>query len=213
MKGEEFIHQVSKTKKLFTPVIIYSVRDFSSMEMKNIIYNSNSHITKGANSIETLLAETVLQLHINYKDLSSDKGKIIEDIRSKKDILAGKYILVVDDDVRNLFAMTMLFERYNMKVIATERGEEALSILKENSKIEVVLMDIMMPEMDGYETIQRIREDSKNSALPIIAVTAKAMKSDREKCIGAGASDYITKPVKIDQLLSLMRLWFCKQLN
>ena len=119
--------------------------------------------------------------------------------------------MVVDDDVRNLFAMTTVFERFNMNVATAESGKEAISILRENSKIEIVLMDIMMPEMDGYEATQRIRSDHHNSSLPIIAVTAKAMGSDRQKCLEAGASDYITKPVKMDQLLSLMRLWICKQ--
>jgi CheY-like chemotaxis protein len=116
----------------------------------------------------------------------------------------------VDDDVRNLFALTTAFERYNMKVITAESGQEAINILSENKGVDMVLMDIMMPEMDGYETTQKIRREHKNTNLPIIAVTAKAMKGDREKCIEAGASDYITKPVKIDQLLSLMRVWLYK---
>jgi CheY-like chemotaxis protein len=117
---------------------------------------------------------------------------------------------VVDDDVRNLFALTTVFERYNINVITAESGKEAINILNEDQKVDMVLMDIMMPEMDGYETTQKIRREHKNSTLPIIAVTAKAMKGDRQKCIEAGASDYITKPLKIDQLLSLMRIWFYK---
>jgi CheY-like chemotaxis protein len=116
----------------------------------------------------------------------------------------------VDDDVRNLFALTTAFERYNMKVITAESGQEAIDILSEGKQVDMLLMDIMMPEMDGYETTQKIRREHKNNNLPIIAVTAKAMKGDREKCIDAGASDYITKPVKIDQLLSLMRVWLYK---
>jgi CheY-like chemotaxis protein len=120
-------------------------------------------------------------------------------------------VLVVDDDVRNLFALTTVFERYNMNVITAESGKEAISILNnDKQKVDMVLMDIMMPEMDGYETMQKIRREHKNSSLPIIAVTAKAMKGDRQKCIEAGASDYITKPLKVDQLLSLMRVWFYK---
>ena len=111
----------------------------------------------------------------------------------------------------DLFALTTVFERYNMTVITAESGKEAISIINdENQKIEMVLMDIMMPQMDGYETTSKIRREHKNSSLPIIAVTAKAMKGDRQKCIEAGASDYITKPLKIDQLLSLMRVWFYK---
>jgi CheY-like chemotaxis protein len=136
---------------------------------------------------------------------------VIENIRIKEDILTGKNILVVDDDVRNLFALTTVFERYNINVITAESGKEAIKIIGDDDpKIEMVLMDIMMPEMDGYETTQKIRREHKNSTLPIIAVTAKAMKGDRQKCIEAGASDYITKPLKIDQLLSLMRMWFYK---
>ncbi len=211
VSGNDLIHEISRAKKIFTPVIVYSVKDFTSIELNNVNFNTNSNIMKGVNSIEYLLAETVSQLHINHKNLAPDKRKIIESIRNQKDILNGKTILIVDDDVRNLFAMTTIFERFNMQVAAAESGQESINILKENPKIEMILMDIMMPGMDGYETIKKIRLEDKNSMLPIIAVTAKAMKQDREKCITAGASDYITKPVKTDQLLSLMRLWFCKQ--
>jgi CheY-like chemotaxis protein len=168
---------------------------------------SSSVILKGVNSLEHLLEETVLHLHINHKELAPEKKKIIEGIRRKEDILTGKNILVVDDDVRNLFALTTVFERYNINVITAESGKEAINILTENPKIEMVLMDIMMPEMDGYETTQKIRREHKNSALPIIAVTAKAMKGDRQKCLDAGASDYIAKPVDLDLLLALLRVW------
>ncbi|HEY9046787.1 MAG TPA: response regulator, partial [Ohtaekwangia sp.] len=210
ISGPELVHTVSQLKKKLTPVIVYSARDFNKIEMNQLNLNSNSVIPKSANSIEQLLEETIAHLHINHKDLSREKRRIVENIRSKEDILSGKNILVVDDDVRNLFALTTVFERYNINVITAESGKDAIQILNENPKIEMVLMDIMMPEMDGYETTQKIRREHKNSSLPIIAVTAKAMKGDRQKCIEAGASDYITKPVKVDQLLSLMRLWFCK---
>jgi CheY-like chemotaxis protein len=157
-----------------------------------------------------LLEESVLHLHLDQQDLLPEKRKIIENLRSREDVLAGKNVLVVDDDVRNLFALTTAFERFNINAITAESGQDAINILIENNQIDIVLMDIMMPEMDGYETTQKIRREHKNSNLPIIAVTAKAMKGDREKCIEAGASDYITKPVKIDQLLSLMRVWLYK---
>jgi len=160
--------------------------------------------------MEHLLEEAAVNLHIPHKNLSPEKRRIIENIRRKDDILTGKNVLVVDDDVRNLFALTTVFERFNINVITAESGKEAINLLTENPNIEMVLMDIMMPEMDGYETTQKIRREHKNSSLPIIAVTAKAMKGDRQKCIEAGASDYITKPLKIDQLLSLMRIWFYK---
>jgi len=133
--------------------------------------------------------------------------ELIQGARGENDIIDGKKVLIVDDDVRNLFALTAAFESSKLEVITAESGREALEILNKQKDIDIVLMDIMMPEMDGYETIQRIRKEHRNKQLPIIAVTAKAMIGDRQKCIASGASDYITKPVKIDQLLSLMRVW------
>jgi len=210
ISGSDMISKVSEVKKKITPVLIYSARDFSKSEINQLNRVSNKIILKGVNSLEHLLEESILQLHIPYKDLAPEKKKIIESIRRKEDILTGKNILVVDDDVRNLFALTTVFERYNINVITAESGKDAVNILNENPKVDMVLMDIMMPEMDGYDTMQKIRREHKNNLLPIIAVTAKAMKGDRQKCIEAGASDYITKPLKIDQLLSLMRVWFYK---
>ncbi len=208
--GPDLVQQVGETKGKLTPVIVYSAKEFDRQELAQITPNSNAVLLKGVNSIENLLEEVVTHLHISHKELPQEKRRIIENIRSKEDILTGKTVLVVDDDVRNLFALTTVFERFNINVITAESGKEAIQILNENTNIEMVLMDIMMPEMDGYETTQKIRREHQNNTLPIIAVTAKAMKGDRQKCIEAGASDYITKPVKIDQLLSLMRLWFCK---
>ncbi|MBS1597420.1 MAG: HAMP domain-containing protein [Bacteroidetes bacterium] len=211
ISGLDLVQKVSEVKEDFTPLIVYSAKDFSSKEMHDLSQSSNSVLTKGVNSLEHLLEETVLQLHIKHADLAPEKRKIIENIRMKEDILSGKNILVVDDDVRNLFALTTVFERYNINVTTAESGKDAIAIINDDkTKVDMVLMDIMMPEMDGYETTQKIRREHKNSTLPIIAVTAKAMKGDRQKCIEAGASDYITKPVKIDQLLSLMRIWFYK---
>jgi HAMP domain-containing protein/signal transduction histidine kinase/CheY-like chemotaxis protein len=208
--GPDLINRVGMVKKKLTPIIVYSAKDFDSTEMKQLNRNSNTVLLKGVNSLEHLLEEAVVHMHINHKDLAPGKRRIIENNRKREDILTGKNILVVDDDVRNLFALTTVFERYNINVITAESGRDAINILNEDPKIEMVLMDIMMPEMDGYETMQKIRREHKNSSLPIIAVTAKAMKGDRQKCIEAGASDYITKPLKIDQLLSLMRVWFYK---
>ncbi len=210
ISGIDLVNKVSDIKKKLTPVIVYSAKDFTKTELNQLNRVSNSIILKGVNSLEHLLEETVLHLHINHKNLAQEKRKVIENIRKKEDILTGKNVLVVDDDVRNLFALTTVFERYNINVITAESGRDAINILNENPAIEMVLMDIMMPEMDGYETTQKIRREHKNSTLPIIAVTAKAMKGDRQKCIEAGASDYITKPLKIDQLLSMMRVWFYK---
>jgi signal transduction histidine kinase/CheY-like chemotaxis protein len=210
ISGSDLLSKAGKVKQRLTPVIVYSAKDFSKNELHHINHNSNAVLTKGVNSLDHLLEETVSLLHINHKNLAPEKRRVIENVRSKEDILSGKNILVVDDDVRNLFALTTVFERFNINAITAESGKEAIQILNDNPKIDMVLMDIMMPEMDGYETTQKIRREHKNNTLPIIAVTAKAMKGDRQKCIEAGASDYITKPLKIDQLLSLMRLWFCK---
>jgi len=211
ISGIDLINQVSENKNKLTPVIVYSAKDFDKKELYHLNRSSNTVLLKGVNSLEHLLEETVLQLHINHKDLPPEKKRVIEHIRMKDDILTGKNVLVVDDDVRNLFALTTVFERHNINVITAESGKEAINIINDDRrKVDMVLMDIMMPEMDGYETTQKIRREHKNSTLPIIAVTAKAMKGDRQKCIEAGASDYITKPVKIDQLLSLMRVWFYK---
>jgi HAMP domain-containing protein/signal transduction histidine kinase/DNA-binding response OmpR family regulator len=209
--GLELVTEISNISKLqTTPVLIYSAKDFSPKERTQLKLYSNRILLKDVTSLDLLFEETVMLLHIDHKDLMPEKKKLIENLRSKNDVLTNKKVLVVDDDVRNLFALTTAFERYNIRTITAESGQEAMSILDENNDIDIVLMDIMMPEMDGYETTQKIRREHKNSALPIIAVTAKAMKGDREKCIEAGASDYITKPVKIDQLLSLMRVWLYK---
>jgi len=211
MSGTELINKVLEVKKDNNPVIVYSSREFSTTELHHINRVSSSVLLKGTNSIEQLLEETILQLHLNHKDLPAEKRRIIEGNRMRHDILTGKNVLVVDDDVRNLFALTTVFERYNINVITAESGRDAIQIINdEKNRIDMVLMDIMMPEMDGYETTQKIRREHKNTTLPIIAVTAKAMKGDRQKCIEAGASDYITKPLKVDQLLSLMRVWFYK---
>jgi CheY-like chemotaxis protein len=206
--GAEFVANMNTVNRHnATPVIVYSAKDFTNSEKSKLKQYANKILLKGVNSLDLLLEETVMQLHINHQSLMPEKKKLIEDLRSQKDVLIHKNVLVVDDDVRNLFALTTAFERFHINTITAESGKEAMSILSENGDIDIVLMDIMMPEMDGYETMQKIRREHKNSALPIIAVTAKAMKGDREKCLEAGASDYITKPLKIDQLLSLMRVW------
>jgi CheY-like chemotaxis protein len=209
--GLEFVTEINSVKKLqMTSVMIYSAKEFSPKEKTQLKQYANRILLKSVSSLELLLEETVMHLHLNHKELLPEKRRMIENLRLREDVLANKTILVVDDDVRNLFALTTAFERHNIRAITAESGQEAINILGENNNIDMVLMDIMMPEMDGYETTQKIRREHKNSNLPIIAVTAKAMKGDREKCIEAGASDYITKPVKIDQLLSLMRVWLYK---
>jgi HAMP domain-containing protein/signal transduction histidine kinase/DNA-binding response OmpR family regulator len=209
--GKDFVTEINSMKKMhLTPVVIYSAKDFSPHERAKLKQYANRILLKDINSPDLLLEETVMLLHIDHKDLSLNKRKLIENLRTKKDVITNKTVLVVDDDVRNLFALTTAFEKYNIHTITAESGKEAMNILGDNNNVDIVLMDIMMPEMDGYETTQKIRREHKNTSLPIIAVTAKAMKGDREKCIEAGASDYITKPLKIDQLMSLMRVWLYK---
>jgi len=209
--GLELIMELSSIKKLqMTPVVIYSAKEFSTKERIKLKQHTSRILLKDVNSLDLLLEEIVMLMHIDHRQLAPEKGKLLENLRTKKDVLIRKNVLVVDDDIRNLFAITTAFDRYNINTITAESGKDAMKLLSENGDIDIVLMDIMMPEMDGYETIQKIRREHMNSRLPIIAVTAKAMKGDREKCIEAGASDYITKPLKIDQLLSLMRVLLYK---
>jgi len=209
--GLELVSQITtNSRNPMLPIIIYSARDFSPKEKTQLKQYASRILLKDVSSLDLLLEEAVMLLHIDHKDLIPEKRRLIENLRSKNDVLTNKKVLVVDDDVRNLFALTTAFERYKINTITAESGQEAMEILEEHQDIDIVLMDIMMPEMDGYETTEKIRREHKNTSLPIIAVTAKAMKGDREKCIEAGASDYITKPVKIDQLLSLMRVWLYK---
>jgi CheY-like chemotaxis protein len=165
---------------------------------------ANRILLKDVNSLDLLLEETVMLLHLNHKKLLPEKRKLIENLRSKKDVLSSKTILVVDDDVRNLFALTTAFEKYNIQTITAESGQEAMNILGEKPNIDMVLMDIMMPEMDGFETIKRIRTELNRLELPVIAVTAKAFPEDRERCIQAGASDYLAKPIDERQLIMLI---------
>ena len=144
-----------------------------------------------------------LFLHQVEANLPDIKRRILEQVRKTDPMLAGKKILIVDDDVRNIFSLAAVLERHKMNVISAENGKDAITLLKKTPDVEIVLMDVMMPEMDGYETMRAIRKLSRFKNLPMISLTAKAMKGDREKCIEAGASDYITKPVNTEQLLSL----------
>lgn len=208
--GMEFLNQVNLIKQPGTTIILHSARDFTQDELIQLKRLNHKIITKTPSSHIYLLEEILVLLHIDNKYINESKLKMIDGIRATTDILDSKKVLVVDDDVRNLFALTAVFERSNIDVITAESGREAIEILNKDKGIDIVLMDIMMPEMDGYETIQMIRKEPRHKSLPIIAVTAKAMIGDRQKCIASGASDYITKPVKTDQLLSLMRVWLIK---
>ncbi|MGN6181553.1 MAG: HAMP domain-containing protein [Mucilaginibacter sp.] len=208
--GLDLLNKINQLKKPQTTIILHSARDFTQNELILLKRLNHKIITKTPTSHAYLLEEILNLLHVDKKYISQRNMDMISSIKASKDVLDGNTVLVVDDDVRNLFALTAVFERSNIEVITAESGREAIEILNSDRKVDIVLMDIMMPEMDGYETIQIIRKDQQYKNLPIIAVTAKAMIGDRQKCIASGASDYITKPVKTDQLLSLMRVWLIK---
>jgi HAMP domain-containing protein/signal transduction histidine kinase/DNA-binding response OmpR family regulator len=188
------------------PVITLVSGDQLSDQLGMLKAYTRAFVKKDSNLVENLLRETIFQLHIPYQNLEAELQDIFRKGEMRVNILEGKNILIVDDDVRNLFALTAAFEKDNIKVITSESGMDALKIMY-NKPMDMVLMDIMMPDMDGYETMRRIRAEEKFKNIPIIAVTAKAMKGDREKCLEAGASDYISKPIIINQLLSLMKFW------
>jgi len=162
---------------------------------------------KGVESPERLLDETALFLHRIVGDLPPEKRKMLDRLHRSDEALVGKKVLVVDDDVRNIFALSSVLERRGIVVLTAGTGREAIATLESTPEVAIVLMDIMMPEMDGYETMQVIRQNTTLRRLPIVALTAKAMKGDREKCLEAGASDYLAKPVNTEQLLSVLRMW------
>ena len=190
------------------PVIIFTGKNISKAEESRIKQYADSIDVKTAHSYQRILDEVSLFLHLVEEN--RQEGKQVNGYKrlgALKEVLTGKKILIADDDVRNIFSLTKALEKHQMQVFSAVDGKEALQQLEEHPDMNVVLMDIMMPEMDGFEAIQRIRQQFRFRDLPVIAVTAKAMTGDREKCIRAGASDYISKPVDIDQLLSLLRVW------
>jgi CheY-like chemotaxis protein len=209
MNAFEFIRQLQEQpggREL--PVIIYTGDNLSPEDEEKLARAARSTLVRGVRSAERLLEETALFLHRVEANIPAEQRKILEQARQQKDIwIAGGKVLIVDDDVRNIFALASVLERHNLKVVYAESGKEALELLPKAAGVELVLMDIMMPEMDGYQTMRAIRQMPQFRSLPIIALTAKAMKGDREKCIEAGASDYITKPVNLDDLIWLLRAW------
>jgi signal transduction histidine kinase/CheY-like chemotaxis protein len=188
------------------PMILMATRSFTAAEEQHFARAMRISIIKRAHTLERVLDNTVLLLHRAEGDLTSDQCRILEQLRRTDPTLFGKTILVVDDDVRNIFALTSLLEEHNMKAVHAENGRAGIELLESRPDIDLVLMDIMMPEMDGYETMSTIRKIPQFRTLPIVALTAKAMKGDRAKCLEAGASDYITKPVDIEQLFSVLRV-------
>jgi HAMP domain-containing protein/CheY-like chemotaxis protein/signal transduction histidine kinase len=208
MPGAQLINKIRKDLGLSElPIVIYTGKELTRKQETELRKVADTIVVKDVQSPERLLDETTLFLHRVQANLPPSKRQMLEQIRRSDPVLTGRKILIVDDDIRNIFALTSLLERHQMEVVYAENGKDAIELLRTTPDIDIVLMDVMMPEMDGYETMRAIRSEVKGRSLPIIALTAKAMKGDREKCVEAGASDYIAKPVDTDQLLSLLRIW------
>jgi hypothetical protein len=189
------------------PMLVLDSRTMSPEEGRDLLRLARTSVIRRAQSVERLLDESVLLLHRAETDLNPAQRNLLERLRETDAVLSGRTVLVVDDDIRNIFALTSLLESNHLNVVHAENGRAGIDLLERTPGIDLVLMDIMMPEMDGYETMRAIREIPRFRSLPIIALTAKAMKGDRAKCIEAGASDYITKPVDLEQLFSVLRVW------
>jgi CheY-like chemotaxis protein/HAMP domain-containing protein len=206
--GFELLELIKQDERFSaTPVIVYTGKELTQSEATQLSKLADTIIVKDASSPERLLDETALFLHRVEKKLPQEKRRLLEQLHSAEEVFRDKKILIVDDDVRNVFALTSVLEAHGMQVVYAENGKDGVELLRRTPDVDLVLMDIMMPELDGYETTRVIRDNEEFKQLPIISLTAKAMKGDREKAIAAGASDYITKPVDTDQLLSLMRVW------
>ncbi len=211
MTGFELLDKLEKElKNQIPPVIVYTGRDLDKDENIRLQQYTNTIILKGVKSEERLLDETALFLHRIVAEMPKNQQQIIKNLHNKEELFKNKNILIVDDDMRNVFALSKILEAKGMQITKAVNGKMALDIIQQNGSFDLVLMDIMMPVMDGYIAMNKIREITRFQSLPIIALTAKAMKNDREKCIAAGASDYLTKPVNMDKLLSLMRVWLYK---
>jgi CheY-like chemotaxis protein len=206
--GFKLLEQLKRDEQFAKlPVIVYTGKDLTRREETRLKKYAETIIVKDARSPERLLDETSLFLHRVEARLPQAKRRMLEQLHSTEGVFNGKKVLIVDDDVRNVFALTSVLEANGMDVVFAENGRDGIETLREHPDVDLVLMDIMMPEMDGYETMQAVRQMPEFRQLPIISLTAKAMKGDRERSIESGASDYITKPVDTDQLLSLMRVW------
>jgi CheY-like chemotaxis protein len=208
MSGFDVLDSVRDNPSLSDlPVVVFTGKELSPEEDARLRTLARSVVVKGVESPERLLDETALFLHRIVADLPPEKRKMLDRLHRSDEALVGKKVLVVDDDVRNIFALSSVLERRGIVVLTAGTGREAIATLESTPEVAIVLMDIMMPEMDGYETMQVIRQNTTLRRLPIVALTAKAMKGDREKCLEAGASDYLAKPVNTEQLLSVLRMW------
>jgi tubulin-specific chaperone A len=211
MSGFELLKKMQNLNlDYLPPVIVYTGQDLSRSQEIELRKYTQSIVLKGDKSNERLIDEVALYLHQVVKDLPQEKQEIIRMLHNKDHIFSGKNILLVDDDIRNIFAVTGALEDYEMEVITASNGKEAVDTLLENNDIDLVLMDIMMPVMDGYEAMRAIRKIDKLKKIPIIALTAKAMQGDKDKCLEAGANDYLAKPLNVDRLISMMRIWLYK---
>jgi CheY-like chemotaxis protein len=209
--GFDLLEEMSRQDEYsFPPVIVYTGRSLSREEEQNLRRFSSSIIIKGARSPERLLDEVTLFLHQVESELPPERQRMLRDARQREAAFEGRRVLVVEDDVRNIFALSSVLEPRGARVDIARNAREAVDAVESTPDLDLVLMDIMMPEMDGLEAIRRIRAEPKREKLPIIALTAKAMSDDREACLGAGANDYIAKPLDIDKLLSLARVWMPK---
>jgi CheY-like chemotaxis protein len=208
MSGFEVLESMREDETLADiPVVVFTGRELTQEEDKRLHTMARSIVVKGVESPERLLDETALFLHRVVTDLPAEKQRMLERLNSSDEDLVGRTVLLVDDDSRNIFALSSVLERRGMNVLTATTGREAIDLVENTDDLAIVLMDIMMPEMDGYQTIEKIRESQAYRRLPIVALTAKAMKGDREKCLEAGASDYLAKPVNTEQLLSALRMW------
>jgi CheY-like chemotaxis protein len=211
MSGFELMEKIKESEQLNKiPIIVYTGRDMNKEEARQLEKLANTVVLKTTDSQERLLDETALFLHRVESKLPKEKQQIIRKLHRTEEILKNKTVLIVDDDMRNIYSLTNVLEEEGMKCLIAENGRAALGMLEKHPGTDIVLMDVMMPEMDGFEATMVIRKMNGFDKLPIIALTAKAMKGDREKCLEAGMSDYVSKPVNIDQLLSLMRVWLYK---
>lgn len=208
ISGFDLLEQVKTNRKLQTlPVIIYTGKDLSKTDEQRLKHYAESIVIKNVRSMERLYDDTALYLHRKYADLPLDKQRLIESLHNPESAFAGKSILLVDDDMRNIFALSSVLEGYNMDISFAQNGREALEHLEAHPEVQLVFMDIMMPEMDGYETMKHIRSRPEYDQLVIIALTARALEEDRIRCLQAGANDYISKPINTTQLVSVLKLW------
>jgi len=207
MDGLHLVETIRRDSSGRLPIIVHTAKDVSQADEAKLRNLVESYILKGPESHHQLFDETALFMHRQVANMAGDKRRIIDLARRREAGLAGRRVLIVDDDIRNIFSLTGVLEQHQVQVVNAESGRQGIERLETTEHVDMVLMDVMMPDMDGYETMRQIRRSERFRKLPIIAITAKAMKGDREKCIAAGASEYISKPVDTDQLVSMMRVW------